>query len=105
MTSLLACADCSSPPMLSRPACVRGTRSMVWMLIPGSNCACFSVYGISNRADEDPEPLIARWNGYTTKRAAERSAALGHTPEQAAAFLEALHENTFTKKSPWAASE
>lgn len=93
MTPLLACPDCSSPraKMFARPMAYRGVRSGRWMILAAGGCDHVDVRESWNSGDE-PEPLIAIWNERATKAAADRSARLQHTPEQAADFLAALQE-------------
>lgn len=95
MSPILACPICSTPPLISRPECVRGVRSGVYFMV-GGMCPHINTWGAAN-TNADPEPLIARWNEWATKQAALRSAAAGHSPERAAAFLAALHEVRYSK--------
>lgn len=93
---LLACPLCSQPPhFLSRPIVVCGAASRVWFLVGGTHCHHLDTYASANRAEDGPEALIARWNGWVAQKASERSQRSGHTPEQAARWLDALSPKTY----------
>ena len=97
MTPLLACPICSSPPMMSRPLAIKGATSGVFFLLAGFHCTHIRLQSPTNRDEESAEPLIARWNEWAAKKAAEESQRLGHTPDQAATFLSRLRERSYTE--------
>lgn len=96
MLAILACPLCSTPPLISRPSCVRGVRSGRWFMVSGPGCDHVDGSALAPSAD-DPDTLIPVWNEWATAQAAERSAAAGHTPERAAAFLAALAEPRYSR--------
>lgn len=96
MLPILACPLCSTPPMISRPSCVRGVRSGLWFMVSGPHCFHVDPSALAPSSD-DPDTLIAPWNEWATKEAAARSESAGHTPEKAAAFLAALQELRYSK--------
>lgn len=89
MSPILACPLCSTPPLISRPSCVRGVRSSRWFMVGGPGCFHVESSALAPSSD-DPETLIPPWNAWATAQAAARSELAGHTPEQAAAFRAAL---------------
>jgi hypothetical protein len=93
---LTACPLCSHPPhLVVRPSCVRGVRSGRWMIVTGAGCPHLDIWRADNVAD-DPVPLVDWWNAWVRTEAAGRSAARGHTEEQAAAFLRALQPANYS---------
>ena len=96
MLPILACPLCSTPPMISRPSCVRGVRSGRWFMVSGPHCDHVDGSALA-RSAETADELIPDWNSWATKEAAVRSERAGHTPEKAAAFLAALQELRYSK--------
>lgn len=96
MLPIIACPLCSTPPMISRPGAVRGVRSGRWFLVGGPHCDHVDASALAKSSDT-PDTLIAPWNEWAEKQAAERSAAAGHTPERAATFLAQLQEPRYQK--------
>lgn len=96
MLPILACPRCSSPraKVFSRPTCYRGVRSARYMMVAAGACDHIDLYAAWNSGDE-PDPLITRWNQEAEKMAAQLSTQRGHTPEQAAALLDALRPKTY----------
>lgn len=97
MSPILACPLCSSPraKIFARPTAYKGVRSSRWMLVGGSGCDHVEI-GAKWNSGDDPEPLVAHWNATAEKMAAEVSTRRGHTPEQAAEFLDSLRHKTYS---------
>lgn len=88
----IACPVCSivgKVNLISRPIVVRGRGSGRFFMVGGPRCEHINTTSPKN-IDDEAAPLVAKWNAWAEKKAAEVATSRRLSPEQAAAFIAAL---------------
>lgn len=98
MLPIFACPHCSSvrARTFARPT-IHHSRASTYYLLPAVGCPHLSPHAAWN-SGATHDDVIAPWNAKVSAAAAEVSARSGHKPEEAAAFLAAMDEPTYSPK-------
>ena len=73
------------------------SRAETYYLLGAVNCGHLRTFAKWN-SGTTPDAVIAPWNEIVRVAAAEVSARIGHTPEEAAAFLVSMDEPSYLPK-------
>jgi hypothetical protein len=95
MLPIFACPHCSSvrAKVFARPT-IHHSRVNTYYLLAAVGCPHLPAFSGWN-SGVTHDDVIAPWNAKVGAAAADLSARLGHTPEEAAAFLAAMDEPTY----------
>lgn len=99
MLSIFACPHCSSvrAKTFSRPT-IHRSRAETYYLLAAVGCPHLATHAAWNSGAATHDAVIGAWNEIVRAAAAQVSAQRGHTPAEAAIFLEAMDEPTYLPK-------